>query len=106
MISSSFTYELEKNSNFIREIYELINFNESGCDIYTMDYSSQSPTHCSKGNLEYVLQCTIFHQIQNNGLIIETKRSSIKQKFMKLGDGLQKKWGRRSTHALHLITIS
>ena len=71
MSSSRFLYDWENVSNVIRKIYELINFNESGCDLYTMDYISKSPTHCSKGNLECVLQCNNFHQIQNNGLIFE-----------------------------------
>ena len=88
MSSSSFLYDWENVSNVIRKIYKLINFNESGCDLYTMDYISQSPTHCSKGNLECVQQCTKFHQIQNNGLIFKTKCSSIKQRLMKFGDGL------------------
>ena len=59
-----------------------------------MYYISQSPTHCSKGDLECVLQCTKFHQVQNNGLIFETNCSSIKQRFMKLGDGLLRRRGK------------
>ena len=59
-----------------------------------MDYISQSPTHCSKGNLECVLQCTKFHLIQKNGLIFKTNCYSIKQRFMKLGDGLLRKRGK------------
>ena len=93
MSSSSFIYDWEKVSNIIRKIYEPINFNESRCDLYTMDYISQSPTHFSKGNLECVLQCTKIHQIQNNGLIFETNYYSIKQKLMKLGNGLLRKRG-------------
>ena len=74
-----------------KNIYEIIHFNESTCDIYTMDYISQSPTHCSKYNLQCVLQCTKFTHKQNNGLIFQKNWSSIKQRYMKLGDGLQKK---------------
>ena len=59
-----------------------------------MYYISQSPTHCSKGNLECVLQCTKFHQIKNNGLIFKKNLSSIKQRFMKLGDDLLRKRGK------------
>ena len=59
-----------------------------------MSYISQSPTNCSKGNLQCDLQCNKFHHEQNNGLIFETNCSSIKQKFMKLGDGLQRKRGK------------
>ena len=91
MSSSIFLYDWEKFSNVIKKIYEIINFNESTCDIYTMDYISQSPTHCSKGNLQCVLQCTKFPDNQNNGLIFQKKCSSIKQGYMKLGDGLRKK---------------
>ena len=59
-----------------------------------MDYISQSLTHCSKGNLECVKQCTKFHQIETNGLIFKTNCSSIKQIFMKLGDRLLRKRGK------------
>ena len=59
-----------------------------------MDYISQSPTHCSKGNIQCVLQCTKFHHKKSNGLIFETNCSSIKQRFMKLEYGLQRKRGK------------
>ena len=59
-----------------------------------MNYISQSPTHCSKVNIECVPQCTKFHQIKNNGLVFETNLSSIEQRFMTLGDGLQRKRGK------------
>ena len=88
-----------------QEIYEIVNFNESTCDLYTMAYISQSPTHYSKGNLEYVLQCTKFLDKQTNGYIFQKKSSSIKQLYMKLGDFFKKK-GRISTHALCLIMMS
>ena len=94
MSSSNFLYDWENVSNVTRKIYELINFNESGCDLYTMDYIPQSPTHRSKCNIQCVLQCTKFHHKQNNGLIFETNYSSIKQQYMKLGDGLQIKGGK------------
>ena len=63
-----------------------------------MDYISQSPTHCSKGNPQCVLQCTKFPEKQTNGYIFQTKLSSIKQQYMKLGDGFQKKGGRGNKH--------
>ena len=50
-----------------------------------MDYISQSPAHCSKGNIEYVLQCTKFPQNKSNGYMFQTNCSSIKQRYMKLG---------------------
>ena len=93
MSLSIFLYDWENISNVIKKIYEIINFNESTCDLYTMDYISQSPTHFSKVNPECVLQCTKFHHKQNNGLIFETNLSSIKQRLMKLGDGCAKKKG-------------
>ena len=70
-----------------------------------MDYISQSPTHFSERNLGCVLQCTKFPDKQTNGYIFQTNCSSIKQRYMKLGYGLQKKGGRISTHALCLIMI-
>ena len=51
-----------------------------------MDYIPQSPTHCSKGNLECVLKCTKFSQKQANGYMLHTNCLSIKQQYMKLGD--------------------
>ena len=93
MTSSSFQYDWENVSNIIRNIYELINFNEFGCDLYTMDYITQMLTYCSKGNLDCVHQCTKFHQKQTNGLIFDTNCSSIRQRFVKLGDGLLRKRG-------------
>ena len=59
-----------------------------------MDYISQPITHCSKGNIQCVLQCTKFTNKQNNGLIFQTNCLSIKQRYMKLGDGLQRKMGK------------
>ena len=50
-----------------------------------MDYISQSPTYCPKGNLESVLQCTKFPQKQVNGYMVKTNCSSIKQRYIKLG---------------------
>ena len=94
MTSSNFQYDWEMFSNVIRNIYQLINVNEFGCDLYTVDYISQMITHCSKGNLECVHQFIKIHQKETNGLIFETNCSSIKQIFKKLGDGLQCKRGK------------
>ena len=94
MSSSSFLYDWESFSNVIKRIYEIINFNESVCYLYTMDYISQSLTHCSKGNIQWVLQCTKFPDKQKNGLIFQTNCSSNKKWYMKLGDGLQRKRGK------------
>ena len=68
-----------------------------------MDYISQSPTHCSKSNIECVLKCTKFSGKQVNGYMFDTNCSSIKQQYMKLGDGFPKKGGRINTYALFLI---
>ena len=94
MTSSSFQYDWEIFSNVISNIYQLINVNEFGCDLYTMDYISQMLTHFSKSNLECVHQCIKIHQKQTNGLIFETKCSSIRQRFKNLGDGLLSKKGK------------
>ena len=59
-----------------------------------MDHITQMITHCSKVNLDCVYHCTKFHQNQTNGLIFETNCSSIRQRFMKLGDGLLRKRGK------------
>ena len=64
------------------------------CDLYTLDYISQSPTHCSKVNLECVLKYTKFPQKQANGYMLQTNCSSMKQQYMKLGDCFQKITGK------------
>ena len=88
MTVSSFQYDWENVSNVISNIYQLINFDDVGCDLYYMDYISQISTHCSKSNLECVHQCIKIHQTKINGLIFKTNCSSIEQRFKKLGDGL------------------
>ena len=72
----------------------MINVKESNCDIYTMDYISQSPIHCSKVNIKCVLKCTNFSGKQANGYIFETNCSSIENQYKKLGDGFNKKGGK------------
>ena len=71
MSSSSFLYNWDNISHFIKKIYDIINFDESTCDLYTMDYIPQSPTHCSKGNIECVLKCTKFPGKQANGYMFK-----------------------------------
>ena len=94
MIASSFQYDWENVSNVISKIYQLINVDEVGCYLYTMDYISQMSTHCSKGNLECVHQCIKIHPKKINCLIFKTNCSSIEQRFKKLGDGLLNKIGK------------
>ena len=94
MTASSFQYDWEIFSNVISNIYKLINVNEVGCDLYTMDYIPQMLTHCSKGNLECFHQRIKIHRTKTNGLIFETNCSSIEQIFKKLGDGLPSKNGK------------
>ena len=67
-----------------------------------MDYITQMLTHCSKGNLDCVHQCTKFHQKQTNGLIFETNCYSIRKRFMKLGYGLLRKRG-NNKHTCHIF---
>ena len=88
MTASSFQYDWENVFNVISKIYQLINVDDVGCDLYSMDYISQMSTHCSKDNLECVHQCIKIHQNKINGLIFKTNRSSIEQRFKKLADGL------------------
>ena len=47
MSSSSFPYKWEKIS-VIKNIDSIINFKDSGCDLYNVYYISKSPFHCSK----------------------------------------------------------
>ena len=37
-----------------------------------MNYISQSPIHCSNGNLECVINCTNFHEKKGNGYMFKT----------------------------------
>ena len=74
---------------------------------YNIDLISQSPTNCSKVDLECVLKCTNFPVKQGNGYMFETSCSSIEQRYKKLVDGLKKKGeGGISKHVLFLITSS
>ena len=59
-----------------------------------MDYISQMSKHCSKGNLKCVHQCINLHKKEINCVIFQTNCYSIKEIFKKLGDGMQKKFGR------------
>ena len=91
MTASSFQYDWENVSNVISNISPLINVDDVGCDLYSMDYMSHMSTHCSKGNFECVHQCIKIHQKQTKCLIFKTNCSSIEERFKKLGDGLLKK---------------
>ena len=94
MSSSSFLYDWENVSNAIKKIYEIINLNESMCDLYTMDYIYQSPTHCSKVNLEYVQKYTKFPGKLASGYMFETNWSYIEHLYKKLGKSFNKKRGK------------
>ena len=94
MTSSRFQYDWGFFFSVIRNIYQLINVNEFGCDLYTMDYISQMLTHCSKCNIDCVHQCIKIHQKETNVLISETNCSSIRQRSKKLGYGLLSKRGK------------
>ena len=61
-----------------------------------MDYISQSPIHCSKGNIKCVIKCTKFPEKQSNGYMFKTEFSSIKHWYNKLGDALNKKKGKNN----------
>ena len=78
----------------MKKIYSLINFNESKCDLYTMDYISQSPIHFSKVNLKCVIKCTEFPGKQDNGYMFKTNCLSIEHLYKKVGDGFNRKGGK------------
>ena len=59
-----------------------------------MNYISQSPIHCSKGNLKYVLKCTKFPGKQANGYMFKTNCSSIEHQYKKLCVGFNNKRGK------------
>ena len=50
-------------------------------DIYSMEYISESPNHCSKGVLLCVQNCTNIHRNKGIGYMFETNCSSLNQKF-------------------------
>ena len=102
MSPSIFLYNCNNVSHVIKKIYEIIDFNESTCDIYTIDHISQSPTHCSKVNLKYVLQCTKFPQRQVNSYMFQKNCSSIKKLYMKLGYCFQRERG-ENNHTCHMF---
>ena len=72
MISSSFPYSWYNVIHVIKKIYFIINSKESKRDLYTMDYISQSPIHCSKVNIKCVLNCNKFPVKQANGYMSKT----------------------------------
>ena len=91
MSSSSFPYNWDNVIHVINKIYSIINFRESKCGIYNMDYISQSPIHCSKVNIERVIKCTKFPGRQANGFMLDTNCSSIEYQYNKLGDSFNNK---------------
>ena len=97
MSSSNFLYNWENIIHVINKIYSIINFKESKCGLYTMDCISQSPIHCSKGNIRCVLKCTKFPGKQATDYMFEKKWSSIEDRNKKLGDGLKKRGNNKYT---------
>ena len=94
MSLSSVPYNWYNVINVIKKIYSMLKYKDSKCDLYTMDYISISPIHCSKGNLKYFPRCTKFPGKQANGYMFKKKCSSIEQQYKKFGDGLNKKRGK------------
>ena len=93
MSSSSFPYNWDNIIHVIKKMYSIINLKESKCDIYNMEYISQSPINLSKINLKCVLNCNTFPGKQANGYMFKTNCSSIEHRYKKLGDGFYKKRG-------------
>ena len=58
MTSSSFPYNCETVHYVLKKMYSIINYKYSMCDLYTMEYISESPNHCSKGVLQRVQNFT------------------------------------------------
>ena len=70
--------------------------------IYTL--WTKYPNHpliVNKDNLGCVLQCTQFPGKKTNGYIFQKNCSSIKQRYMKLGDGFRKKV--KNKHTCHMF---
>ena len=60
MSLSSLPYNWDNVIHVIKKIYSIINFKDPKCDIYTMEYISQSPIHCLKVNIKRALNYTKF----------------------------------------------
>ena len=60
-----------------------------------MEYISQSPINGSKVNLKCVLKCTKFPIKQANGYMFKMNCSSIEHRYRKIGDGFNKKRGKK-----------
>ena len=58
--SSSFPYNWDNVIYVPKKIDSIINFKDSKCDLYTMEYISQLTIHCWKGLINCVLNCTNF----------------------------------------------
>ena len=54
--------------------FSKIRFKESKCDIYNMDYISQSPIYCWKVNIKCVLKCTKL--TEKNPMVICSRQTS------------------------------
>ena len=46
MSSKSFPYNWDNFIYVLKNIDYIINYKDFNCDLYTMDYTSQSPIHC------------------------------------------------------------
>ena len=58
--SSRITYNGDNVIHVIKKLYYILNFKTSEYILYTIDYISQSPIHCYRGNLKSFLKCTKF----------------------------------------------
>ena len=104
MSSSSFPYNWDNVIHVINKIYSIINFKDSKCDQYIMDYISQSPIRCLKVNLKFVLKCTKFPG--GNPMVICSRRTAhqLNTDTKNLVLVLTKKGGRISSHTQCLTT--
>ena len=84
MTSSSFTYDWETVNSILNKIDSIINYKDSMCDLYTMEYISESPNHCSKGVLQCIQDCSNIPVNKVIGYMFKTNCSSINQLFRKI----------------------
>ena len=54
------------------------------CDLYSMEYISESPNHFSKGVLQCVQNCNNIPRHKGVGFMFETNCSSLHHKFRKI----------------------
>ena len=75
MTSSIFPYNWETVNFVLKKIDSIINYKYSMCDLYSMEYISESPNHCTKVVLQCVQNFTNIPVNKVIGYMFETKCS-------------------------------